>query len=117
MTVTELQPRQSCTVTRAVLLPVIVSDSLAPGLPHIFLLQTRLSSAGLWWGPYISITDPARIGGSVVCGLWREERSLASMPGGAEPKAKRRRRTDKREKEKPLLAVQVGDRLSVALAS
>ena len=29
------------------------------------------------------------------------------MPGGNEPKAKKRRRTDRREKEKPLLAVQV----------
>ena len=28
------------------------------------------------------------------------------MPGGQEPKAKKRKRVDRREKEKPLLAVQ-----------
>jgi len=36
------------------------------------------------------------------------------MPGGNEPKAKKRRRTDRREKEKPLLAVQVRDRKGIS---
>ena len=35
-----------------------------------------------------------------------EEISFFTMPGGQEPKAKKRKRGDRREKEKPLLAVQ-----------
>ena len=39
--------------------------------------------------------------------LQSQESSLGKMPGGQEPKEKKRKRPDRREKEKPLLAVQV----------